>query len=120
MILTYFPGVDQQMVADRSNEAYRIAGGAPAGIIKLPGDEGCRTTSTIISMITIQGNRSTAPNGTEILELPFNRIRLLKKDNLGVIRAFSLLRSDKEGREGVEGMRLAILWINPMAGGIED
>lgn len=65
--------------------------------------------------MTIHGNSNTAPNGTEILELPFSRMRLLKKDNLGANRSFSLLRSSRDGRAGVEGIRLMRLLINPMA-----
>lgn len=71
--------------------------------------------STIISIITIHGKRSTAPKGTEIFELPFNRMRLLKKDNLGVIRVFSLLISDKEARDAVEGILFVIRCMNPIA-----
>ena len=65
--------------------------------------------------MTIHGNSNTAPNGTEILELPFSRMRLLKKDNLGTNRSFSLLRSSRDGRAGVEGIRLMRLLSNPMA-----
>ena len=96
-------------------QAYRIAGGAPAGIMSPPGEEGCRTIRTTIRIMTRQGNNNTAPSGTEILELPFNRMRLLKKDNLGANRSFSLLRSSRDGRAGVEGMRLMRLLTNPMA-----
>ena len=65
--------------------------------------------------MTIHGNSNTAPSGTEIFELPFNRMRLLKKDNLGTNRSFSLLRSSRDGRAGVEGIRLMRLLTNPMA-----
>ncbi len=95
--------------------AYRIAGGAPAGIMRLPGEEGCRTISTIISIMTIHGNRSTAPRGTEIFELPLSRMRLLKKDNLGIIRSFSWLRSASDGRATAEGIRFVIPCMSPMA-----
>lgn len=70
---------------------------------------------TIIRIMTIHGNSNTAPSGTEIFELPFNRMRLLKKDNLGTNRSFSLLRSSRDGRAGVEGIRLMRLLTNPMA-----
>ncbi len=70
---------------------------------------------TIIRIMTIHGNSNTAPSGTEIFELPFSRMRLLKKDNLGINRSFSLLRSSRDGRAGVEGMRLIRLLTNPMA-----
>ena len=65
--------------------------------------------------MTRHGNSNTTPSGTEIFELPFNRMRLLKKDNLGANRSFSLLRSSRDGRAGVEGMRLMRLLTNPMA-----
>lgn len=91
-----------------------MAGGAPAGIIKLPGEEGCRTTNKIMSIMTIQGNKSTAPSGTEIFELPFSRMRLLKKDSLGVDRSFSLLRSAREGRAAVEGIRFVRPCMKPI------
>ena len=102
-------------IAKNQNQAYRIAGGAPAGIISPPGEDGCRTMRTTIKIMTIHGNSNTAPNGTEILELPFSRMRLLKKDNLGTNRSFSLLRSSREGRAGVEGIRLMRFLTNPMA-----
>ena len=70
---------------------------------------------TTIRIMTIHGNSNTAPSGTEIFELPFSRMRLLKKDNLGVNRSFSLLRSSRDGRAGVEGIRLMRLLTNPMA-----
>lgn len=69
----------------------------------------------IIKIMTIHGNSNTAPSGTEILELPFSRMRLLKKDNLGINRSFSLLRSSRDGRAGVEGNRLMRLLTKPMA-----
>ena len=62
--------------------------------------------STIIDIMTIHGNNSTAPSGTEIFELPFNRMRLLKKDNLGTNRSFSSVKSAREGREGAESSPL--------------
>lgn len=65
--------------------------------------------------MTRHGNSNTAPSGTEIFELPFSRMRLLKKDNLGANRSFSLLRSSRDGRAGVEGIRLMRLLTNPMA-----
>lgn len=70
---------------------------------------------TTIRIMTIHGNSNTAPSGTEIFELPFSRMRLLKKDNLGANRSFSLLRSSRDGRAGVEGIRLIRLLTNPMA-----
>ena len=96
-------------------QTYRMAGGAPAGIIRPPGDEGCRTISTIIRIITMHGNKSTAPRGTEIFELPLSRMRRLKKDNRGVNLSFSSLRSWREGREGAEGIRFIKFLTSPIA-----
>lgn len=84
-----------------------ISGGAPAGINILPGEDGCRTMRTSINIITRRGNKSTAPSGIDIFELPFKRIRLLKKANLGKIRSFRRLISSKDGRLGDEGIRFA-------------
>ncbi len=67
---------------------YLINGGAPAGISIFPGEAGCRTMRTSIEIITRRGNKSTAPNGIDIDELPFKRILLLKNDSLGRIRSF--------------------------------
>ena len=63
-------------------DAYRMAGGAPAGMKIVPGEEGCTTMSINIRIITIHGNRSTKPKGIDIFELPFSRIRRLKKADL--------------------------------------
>lgn len=65
--------------------------------------------------MTIHGNSNTAPSGTDILELPFSRMRLLKNDNLGTNRSFSLVRSSRDGRAGVDGIRLMRLLTKPMA-----
>ena len=92
-----------------------MAGGAPAGIIILPGDEVCRTTRTSINITTIHGNNSTVPSGTENFELPLSRMRRLKKDNLGAPLSLSLPRSRSEGRFGVEGIRLTRFLTNPIA-----
>ena len=73
---------------------------------------------TSIKIITIHGNSNTAPSGTEIFELPFSRMRLLKKDNLGTKRSFSLLRSSIDGNAAVEGIRLISFLTNPMAAAI--
>ena len=70
---------------------------------------------TTIRIMTIHGNSNTAPSGTEIFELPFSRMRLLKNDNLGTNRSFSLVRSSRDGRAGVDGIRLMRLLTNPMA-----
>ena len=65
--------------------------------------------------MTMHGNKSTAPNGTDIFELPLSRIRLLTNDNLGMILSFSLLKSAKDGKEGVEGIRFTRFPTKPMA-----
>jgi hypothetical protein len=54
------------------NASYLMAGGAPAGINILPGEEGCLTKSTSMRMMTMQGKRMTTPSGTEMLEFPLN------------------------------------------------
>lgn len=63
----------------------------------------------------MHGNSNTNPKGIEIEELPFNLIRRLKNDNLGNILVFSLLRSSRVGRLGVEGSRFVRPCMNPMA-----
>ena len=97
-----------------------IAGGAPAGIMKLPGDELCCTTSKIISTMTIKGKSNTTPRGTEILEFPFSRIRLLKNDslNLGAIRLFSLAESCVEGRLSDESRLFRKFLMKSIAGAV--
>ena len=93
-----------------------MAGGAPAGIIKLPGEEGCLTINTIMRIMTRHGNKSTAPSGTEIFEFPLRRIRRLKKDSLGMSRSFSLLRSEREGIDAAEGIRFVRPCMRPIVG----
>ena len=56
-----------------------MEGGAPAGTSILPGESGCRTTRTRISIKTMQGNKSTNPRGIEMRELSLRRMRRLKK-----------------------------------------
>lgn len=121
VLLAYFSvvAVSKCLTLDQrqSGKAYLMAGGAPAGIMKFPGEELCCTMSTMIKIMTIHGNKSTAPSGTEIFELPFSRIRLLKKDslNLGASRSFSSLRSCREGRLGDEGIRFINFPTSPIA-----
>ena len=96
---------------------YLMAGGAPAGIKICPGDEGCRTMITSINIITIRGNNSTSPNGIEIFEFPFKRIRLLKKPRCGAPRSFLGAHSSREAREGRlgdDGILFARFWTRPM------
>lgn len=69
---------------------------------------------TSIKIITISGNKSTAPNGIDIFELPFKRIRLLKKADLGKIRPFRRLISSRDGRMGEEGILFANFCISPI------
>lgn len=66
-------------------------------------------------MTTMHGNSSTKPNGIEIEELPFSRIRRLKKDNRGKLRPFSFLKSSRDGMFGVDGIRLTSPCTKPMA-----
>lgn len=79
-----------------------------------PVDEGCRTTRTSMSIITIQGKRSTAPSGIDIFELPFSRIRRRKKAKPGDRRSVSPDRSLREGRFGDDGMRFKIFCTSPI------
>jgi hypothetical protein len=67
-----------------------------------------------ISNTTMHGNSRTNPNGIEIDELPFNRIRRRKNDNPGSAWAFSLLKSSRDGKFGDEGIRLARPCMKPM------
>jgi hypothetical protein len=63
-----------------------------------------------INNTTMLGKRRTKPSGMEMDELPFNRIRLRKKDNLDVdLVDFS---SD-EGAGVVYGMLLTSRWTKP-------
>jgi hypothetical protein len=62
----------------------------------------------------MHGNSRTNPNGIEIDEFPFNRIRLRKKDNAGSAWAFSLLKSSAGGGFSEEGIRLTRPCTKPM------
>lgn len=64
--------------------------------------------------MTIQGNKSTAPRGTDILEFPFRRIRRLKKANLEEVLCFSRVGSSKGGGLGTDGIRLMRFWTKPI------
>lgn len=99
---------------DASTTTHLMVGGAPAGISMPPVDESCRITSTRINMMTIQGNKSTAPRGTDILEFPFRRIRRLKKANLEEVLCFSRVGSSKGGGLGTVGIRLMRFETKPM------
>ena len=91
-----------------------MAGGAPAGMIRLLGEVLCLATSIIIKNVTIRGKNNTTPRGTDILELPLKRIRLLKNDNLVVGCCFSLVTSSKDGKLGDEGSCLIKSRTTPM------
>src|SRR5947199_910185 len=67
-----------------------------------------------ISNTTMHGNSRTNPNGIEIEELPFNRMRRRKNDNPGSAWAFSFLISSKDGGFGDEGIRLTRPPMKPM------
>ena len=84
-----------------------IVGGAPAGINIPPVEDGCLTIRTSINIMTIHGNKSTAPSGMEILEFPFSLIRRRKKANLvEVLYLFEVESSSGNGGgDGTEGIR---------------
>src|SRR5271163_251935 len=69
---------------------------------------------TRISNTTMHGNSRTNPNGIEIGELPFNRMRRRKNDNPGSAWAFSFLISSGDGGFGDEGIRLTRPPMKPM------
>ncbi len=85
-----------------------MAGGAPAGIIKLPGDVGCQTKTTIMITIVIRnGNESTVSIETVTFDPGLSGTRFLKNDNLGLnlARLFSSVISEIKERDAVEGIR---------------
>ena len=94
---------------------YRMAGGAPAGIKMPPGAAGCRTTRTRMRTMTMQGKSKTAPRGTEMDELPFNRTRRRKKAHGEAIRSGGGERSSRDGKLGLEGSRLTSRCIRSIA-----
>lgn len=102
------------ILSSHIDNAYLINGGAPAGISIVPDEDGCRTIRTNIKNITRRGNKITAPNGMDIDEFPFKRMRLLKNPNLGSKRSCCRDISSREGRLGGEGIRFAKSCINPM------
>lgn len=59
--------------------AYRMAGGAPAGIKNRPGELGCLRNRTRMRRKTVKGKRITTPKGAEMPELPLKRIGRLRK-----------------------------------------
>lgn len=71
---------------------YLIAGGAPAGISILPGEEGCLTNNTRMRTTTMHGKRITTPSGTEMLEFPLNLNGLRKNARREVIMLGRILR----------------------------
>jgi hypothetical protein len=62
----------------------------------------------------MHGNSRTNPNGIEIEELPFNRMRRRKNDSPGSAWAFSFLISSRDGGFGDEGIRLTRPPMKPM------
>ena len=94
--------------------AHLIVGGAPAGMSMPPVEESWRMTRTRINIMTIHGNKSTAPRGTDILEFPFRRIRRLKKANLEDDLCVPPDGSSKGGGLGTEGIRLTRFWTRPI------
>lgn len=63
----------------RWQEAYLIAGGAPAGMSIRPGEFGCLTKRMRMRMTTISGNNITTPTGIDMVEFPLRRNGLRKK-----------------------------------------
>jgi hypothetical protein len=92
--------------------SHLIAGGAPAGI-KIPTpDFGCLTNNTNINTTTIHGNKSTTPNGIDMLELPFNLRGFLKNANLLEVAGFRAgleVFSSTEGSSSGVGTRFHTL-----------
>lgn len=97
-----------------------MAGGAPAGIRILPGEEGCRRTSRRMRTMTRHGNSNTKPKGIEIDEFPLSLIRRLKNANFGITRPFSFEVSSRGGMTGAEGIRFARRFMNPMGADISQ
>lgn len=86
-----------------------MVGGVPAGTRRRPGEDGCRKKSIAISNITMHGNKRTNPSGIDIFELPFIRMRRLKRENRGsegsLFSLFhSFFHSFTEGKLAEEGM----------------
>lgn len=91
-------------------QTYLMEGGVPAGTRMRPEDEGCRMMRMSINNTTMLGNSRMKPSGIEIEELPFNRIRLRKKDNLEA--DFGDFSSSEEAGV-VYGMLLTSRWTKP-------
>jgi hypothetical protein len=67
-----------------------------------------------IKIITTSGNNNKAARGTDTFEFPFNRIRLLKKANVGKNRSFCLPTSSSEDMCDGEGIGFIKFWTNPI------
>jgi len=100
----------------RPGEAYRIAGGAPAGINILPGEAGCLTNRTSMKTTTMHGKTSTTPSGMDMLELPFNRKGRLKNASLDEFLLF-VFNSTIVGILGGVGRRLRARRTTSMTAG---
>jgi hypothetical protein len=103
-----FPVIDipRNLNSPMRKVSYLIEGGAPAGIIMIPDDWGCRTNSTSINIMTMHGNSRTMPRGIEIEELPFIRMRRRKKFNRGDSLSARRVRSSRPGMLAEEGILL--------------
>lgn len=64
-----------------NGKSHLTEGGEPDGIRILAGESGNRINSISMRRITVTGNSNTIPNGTDIDEFPFNRIRRRRKAN---------------------------------------
>jgi hypothetical protein len=65
-------------------------------------------------MTTKLGKRRRKPSGIEMDELPFNLMRLLKKDNRESVLGFSSFQSADAGGADVAGRRLYSRCTKPM------
>lgn len=91
-----------------------MVGGEPAGI-QVPFEAvGCRTISTSINIMTIQGNNSTKPRGTEMEELPLSRMRRRKRANRGDARSDFSEKFSSVGTSFDVGIRFLIFCMNSM------
>ena len=108
MLFVYFPRV--ALVPRHKWEAegpgYLIDGGVPAGTNIRPGELGCLMTRMRMITTTKLGKRRRNPNGIDMDEFPFSRMRLRKNDNLESPLGFSLFQSTSGGVEETAGIRL--------------
>ena len=71
---------------------------------------------TSITIRSMNGKSRTMLSGIEMRELPFNRMRRLKKPNFGDIRSACLCRPPSVGTAFVEGRRFFTPCKKSMAG----